>query len=188
VQQLHAGADCDQVRSDIQRVGHDQGDDQPTDTDTSPPAEMAAGQLTQSLTGGQRHPITDLLDRHHQRQRDQRRPQQPETVLRAGLRVGRDPGRIIVGGTGHQPWTQRPPRAPRPARLGTRGRTRHRRRHLRTARRCHGLSIASAAAPGLLIAATWFRRAARTTSCRDHDHRSPLTGPTAVRVPIALRE
>src|SRR6266508_2918730 len=54
-----------------------------------------------------------LLDRGGERERDPGRPQQSEAEGRSRLRVGADPGWVVVGGTGHQPRPQ-PPEVPEP--------------------------------------------------------------------------
>src|SRR5487761_1297313 len=58
---------------------------------------------------------TDRLDGNHQRVCEDECPSEPESELRAGLRVGRDSTRIVVGGprdqAGAQTLPQRPARA-----------------------------------------------------------------------------
>ena len=49
----------------------------------------------------------DFLDRHHQRKRQQHGPADAVAELRAGLAVGADPGRIVVGGAGDQAGAER---------------------------------------------------------------------------------
>jgi hypothetical protein len=49
---------------------------------------------------------TDKLDRRHQRIGQRHRPKHVEAELRAGLRIGGDAARIIVGGTGDEARTQ----------------------------------------------------------------------------------
>lgn len=44
----------------------------------------------------------DELDGNHQGQRQQQRPQHAGTHLRAGLRIGGDPARIVICGAGDQ--------------------------------------------------------------------------------------
>jgi hypothetical protein len=48
------------------------------------PAEMSADQLAQAGAGRQGGAVTDLLDRGHQRQRQQRRSQERQAVPEAG--------------------------------------------------------------------------------------------------------
>ena len=62
----------------------------------------------QSLPGDVADPAARLLHPGHQRQHPQRGPQLPVPELGAGLRVGRDPGRVIIGRPGHQARTQDP--------------------------------------------------------------------------------
>src|SRR6266513_5407874 len=45
----------------------------------------------------------DDLDADHQRRREQHRPEQAVTELRAGLRIRGDAARVVVGGAGDQP-------------------------------------------------------------------------------------
>ena len=60
------------------------------------------------LPGDVADPAARLLHPGHQRQHPQRGPQVPVPELGAGLRVGRDPGRVIIGRPSHQARTQDP--------------------------------------------------------------------------------
>ncbi len=67
------------------------------------------------LRGRSRHPAdmgADQLDRRHQREGQDHRPQQPIAELRPGLRIGRDAARIVVRGAGDDPGPERARRAP----------------------------------------------------------------------------
>jgi hypothetical protein len=58
-----------------------------------------------------RHPAdlsADKLDCDHERCCQKNRPQQAITKLRSGLGIGRDAGRIVVGGPRDQPGSEQP--------------------------------------------------------------------------------
>jgi hypothetical protein len=48
----------------------------------------------------------DELDRDHERRGQKHGPQQAEPELRAGLRIGGDPRRIVVGSSSDEAWPQ----------------------------------------------------------------------------------
>ena len=59
---------------------------------------MAAQVARNSMPRRAADACTDFLNRRHQRKRQEHRPSDAEPELRAGLGVGSDPGRIVVGG------------------------------------------------------------------------------------------
>jgi len=59
------------------------------------------------MPGDAADPRRNFLDRHHQRKAQQHGPADAVTKLRAGLAVGADPRRIVVGGTGDQAGAER---------------------------------------------------------------------------------
>ena len=63
---------------------------------------MRADIAGDALAGDAAHACADLLDRHHQREAEQHHPAHRVAELRAGLRVGGDAARIVVGGAGDQ--------------------------------------------------------------------------------------
>ena len=103
VQELHAGADGDQVGGDVEAVGHDEGAQQDGEDHPAGSLEVPHGQLAETCSGRQGGAVTDLLDRGHQRQCQQGGPQERQAVLGACLGVGGDPGRVVVGRAGNQP-------------------------------------------------------------------------------------
>ena len=60
----------------------------------------------------------NFLDRHHQRKRQQHGPADAVAELRAGLAVGADPRRIVVGRAGDQAGAERLQRIAEAKRLG----------------------------------------------------------------------
>jgi hypothetical protein len=56
----------------------------------------------QALARGPADPRRKHLDADHQRPGEEQRPDQRETELRAGLRVGGDAARVVVGGAGDE--------------------------------------------------------------------------------------
>src|SRR5829696_8294440 len=73
-----------------------------------------------AMSGNAADPCGDFLDRRHQRKRQQHGPADAVAELRAGLAVGADPRRIIVGCAGDQSRSERLQRiaeAKRPRRL-----------------------------------------------------------------------
>jgi hypothetical protein len=76
VQELHARADRDQVGSDVEAVGHDEGAQEYGEDHPPGPVEVPDGQLAQTCAGRQGGAVTDLLDRGHQWQCQQGGPQE----------------------------------------------------------------------------------------------------------------
>ena len=106
---IEAGRAADQQ---LQRRGHRaeigaQIDDvrkqqQPDDRAKQPARVMRADVAGDALAGDAADARADLLDRHHQREAEQHHPAHRVAELRAGLRVGGDAARIVVGGAGDQ--------------------------------------------------------------------------------------
>jgi hypothetical protein len=95
-QRLRHGRD---VRGQVERVGQQQQADH---------GQQHPARETRPDVGGQAPPgdvsdaRADDLDRDHERQGEDHRPQHGEAELRAGLGVGGDATGIVVGGTGDQ--------------------------------------------------------------------------------------
>ena len=67
------------------------------------PARIVHADVAGDAVAG--HPAdarADLLDRRHQREAEQHHPAHRVAELRAGLRIGGDAARIVVGGAGDQ--------------------------------------------------------------------------------------
>ncbi len=118
------GADIDGVRDHHQK--HDADQDRPRIVVLDDPG--------QALAGDGADPAAGLLDRQEQRDLVERRPQLPESELRARLRIGGDPGRIVIGGAGDQARAQHLEESKRPGPLPF-GRRRGGLRGVRSARR-----------------------------------------------------
>ena len=86
------GGDVDRVRDDEQT---DQSQRQPARADL-----VDVG--SQALAGRPTDPRREHLDADHQRRRQEQRPDEAEAELGAGLRVGRDAARVVVGGAGDE--------------------------------------------------------------------------------------
>lgn len=86
------GRDVDHVRDDQQHHG---GVEQPRRI-------VGAHVRREPLARHAADARADELDGRHQRIGQQQRPQQFEAELRAGLRVGADAGRVVVGGAGDE--------------------------------------------------------------------------------------
>ncbi len=112
MQQLHALANRVQVCCQVQTVRCYQRHDQPADGHHEAPTELQSDQLAQAVPSGQRHPIADLLGRHHQRQDERHGPQHPVGIGCTGLGVGGDTGWVIVGGAGHKAGAEHTEEAP----------------------------------------------------------------------------
>jgi len=90
------GADVDQVRGREQDHQHAQGTQ----------AVVVLDVARQPLAGDVADPAAGFLHRGHQRIHPHGRPQLAIAELGAGLGVGRDPGRVIIGRPGHQARAQ----------------------------------------------------------------------------------
>ncbi len=75
---------------------------QPDDRVQQPGRVMRADVAGDALAGHAADARADLLDRRHQREAEQHHPAHRVAELRAGLRVGGDAARIVVGGAGDQ--------------------------------------------------------------------------------------
>src|SRR5262245_66406777 len=64
---------------------------------------MAAEIARNSMPGRAADACADLLNRRHERKRQEHRPSDAESELRAGLGVRSDSGRIVVCGPGDEP-------------------------------------------------------------------------------------
>jgi hypothetical protein len=67
---------------------------------------MAADVARQPAPSGAAEAATDFLRHSHQRVGERHQPQQGEACLRASLRIGGNPARIIVGGASDQPRSE----------------------------------------------------------------------------------
>ena len=74
----------------------------PTIDVQQPARVMRADVAGDALAGDPADARADLLDRRHQREAEQHHPAHRVAELRAGLRVGGDAARIVVGGAGDQ--------------------------------------------------------------------------------------
>ncbi len=81
------------VRADIDRVG---GEHERDDALQHPVRIVPADVAGDAVAGGPADARADFLDRHHQRIAEQHRPADGEAELRAGLRIGADPARVVV--------------------------------------------------------------------------------------------
>jgi hypothetical protein len=89
-----------EVGTNVDGVGCEHGHDAHSD---EPGREFAAQRSAEPDPCVQGDARTRLLHSDHQGEGEQRQPQRPETELAAGLRVGADPRRVVVGGPGDQP-------------------------------------------------------------------------------------
>jgi len=69
MQQMHAGADRNEVSRDVERVRDDQHTHQPNHDAARPAAQALGCKLTQPAARRERRPVADLLYRGHQRKR-----------------------------------------------------------------------------------------------------------------------
>jgi hypothetical protein len=98
------------VGGDVDRVGdHEHRDNRIEHR----PREMSADVRSEAMAGHASHPCADHLDPHHQWKREDHRPAELIAELRTGLRVGRDPARIVVGGARDEAGAQLPEPAAR---------------------------------------------------------------------------
>ena len=98
-QQLQRRGHRAEIGAEIDDIRHEQ---QPDDRAQQPGRVMRADVAGNALAGHPAHARADLLDRRHQREAEQHHPAQRVAELRARLRVGGDPARIVVGGAGDQ--------------------------------------------------------------------------------------
>ena len=99
-QQLQRRGHRAEIGAEIDRVRDQQ---QPDDRVEQPARVMRADVAGNALAGDPAHARADLLDRRHQREAEQHHPAHRVAELRAGLGVGGDAARIVVGGAGDQP-------------------------------------------------------------------------------------
>ena len=95
-----------EIGRDIDRVGNDEKPDQ---HEQHRRGQFVRDVAREPLPRLPADPCADDLDRRHERQRQEHGPGQREAELRAGLAVGRDPARIVVGRAGDEPRAERPP-------------------------------------------------------------------------------
>ena len=93
------------VGRDVERVGGDQQENQRQHQPARRELHHIGGK---PLAGDAADPRAHQLDRDHEWRGEKHGPQQAVAKLRAGLRVGRNARRIVVGGAGHQSRTQQP--------------------------------------------------------------------------------
>ena len=93
------------VGRDVEGVGGDQKENQRQHQPARRELHDVGGE---ALAGDPADPRADQLDRDHERRGEKHRPEQAVAELRAGLRIGRNARRIVVGGAGHQSRTQQP--------------------------------------------------------------------------------
>ena len=93
------------VGRDVEGVGSDQKKNQRQHQPARRQLHHIGGE---ALAGDPADLRADQLDRDHERRREKYRPEQAVTELRAGLRIGRDARRVVIGGTGHQSRTKQP--------------------------------------------------------------------------------
>ena len=103
--QRRGGAEGADVSADIDDVCGSQEHDEKA---KRAQAVMVLDVARQSLAGDVADPAAGLLDGGHQRQHPQGGPQLAIPELGAGLRIGRDAGRVVVRGPGHQSRPQDP--------------------------------------------------------------------------------
>jgi hypothetical protein len=99
-EQLHRFGHRRQVGGDVDGVGDDQQRDQ---RERQPPRAHLADVRGEAFAGDEADARRELLDAYHQRHRQEQRPDQREAELRAGLRIGGDAARIVVGRAGDEP-------------------------------------------------------------------------------------
>ncbi len=102
VQEVHASTNRHQVGGDVEGVGHDKQGDQEADDDAPPLGESNSNQLSEVLATRQSRSVADLLDRRHEGKRQQGHPKHRESESRAGLGVGGNARRVVVGRTGDE--------------------------------------------------------------------------------------
>ena len=90
MQQMDTRTNGQEIGGNIQAVREEQPAEQDSHRRTPKAPEPGSGERSQTLAGGQRGSITDLLHAGHEGKGDQRRPEQTEPELRAGLRISRD--------------------------------------------------------------------------------------------------
>ncbi len=88
------------VGGDVEGVGRDQQRDEDEHDRARRDLHHVCGE---ALAGDASDLGTDQLDRDHERGREENGPQQPVAKLRAGLGVGRNARRVIVGRAGDKP-------------------------------------------------------------------------------------
>jgi len=98
LKEIHTRTDRKKVGGDVQGVRDDQQTDKSHHDVSRSIPEPHGRKLPEPLSGRERCAVANLLDGCHQRKREQGRPEQSESKTRPDLRVGRDPGGVIVRG------------------------------------------------------------------------------------------
>jgi hypothetical protein len=95
---------CGEIRGDVDGVG---GEEQRHHDIQNPTGVMPADIARYAVPGDAADAGRNLLDRRHQRKAEQHRPADAVAELCAGLAVGADAGRVVVGGAGDQTGAER---------------------------------------------------------------------------------